>query len=527
MPLSLEESRAFAQPWLAPIRPEAPAGTPAKTLPAYQRIVGEVGKLESPTGGAVNWTTVLQEGGELLQGHSKDLLVASYVSFALHATKGLKGLLGGIVFLTELIEGFWPALFPESTRMRGRANALEWFVQRASIALVSATPHSDDRDLVDALDTAVTRFIETTRKAFNGTGPALSPLADGIAKLKLALPSATPPPSVSAPATVSNTSTIKPALVVDSPDALTQYARELGTQLATAAATLRSHKNDDPLGYRLLRVGLWMAIGVPPPTDASGRTRVPGPTPAVREKLRLLQTHSKWAELIEEGEAALSQARLWLDVHRFVAEALSQLSLAHQSARAALVEEVVHLLRRLPGLKSLAFQDGTPFADEETLRWLEAQEAPPSADPKASGIRPPPADAAGIEGTLESAQRLLASGKAPEAIAALHEASRAGGNGMDRFKARLALAKALSAQGKIPAAKALYNALDAEMQARGLETWTPRLAAECLLGYLNLLKISRKAPLANDPEWDSAYRRLCQLDLAAALPLGQNSTQGP
>ena len=33
-------------------------------------------------------------------------------------------------------------------------------------------------------------------------------------------------------------------------------------------------------------------------------------------------------------------------------------------------EEGFQLLRRLPGLETLAFNDGTPFADEVTLNWI-------------------------------------------------------------------------------------------------------------------------------------------------------------
>src|SRR4051812_49298943 len=116
MALSVEEARVLAQPWMAPIRADAPAGAPAKELPVYQRLVGEVGKLESPAAGAVSWSNVLEDGSELLRSHSKDLLVAAYVSFALHATQGLRGFLSGVALLTELIDTYWLSLFPEPAR---------------------------------------------------------------------------------------------------------------------------------------------------------------------------------------------------------------------------------------------------------------------------------------------------------------------------------------------------------------------------------------------------------------------------
>src|SRR4051812_8491353 len=104
MALSIEQVKTLAQPWLVPIRPDAPAGASSRELPAYQRLIGEVEKLESPTGGAVSWKLVVEEGGELLKAHSKDLRVAAYFAYGLHQTQGLTGLLSGVSLLTELLE---------------------------------------------------------------------------------------------------------------------------------------------------------------------------------------------------------------------------------------------------------------------------------------------------------------------------------------------------------------------------------------------------------------------------------------
>lgn len=35
-----------------------------------------------------------------------------------------------------------------------------------------------------------------------------------------------------------------------------------------------------------------------------------------------------------------------------------------------IISDLKGLLRRLPGLETLAFNDGTPFADEVTLNWI-------------------------------------------------------------------------------------------------------------------------------------------------------------
>jgi type VI secretion system protein VasJ len=60
---------------------------------------------------------------------------------------------------------------------------------------------------------------------------------------------------------------------------------------------------------------------------------------------------------------------LWLDVQWYAWQAL--LKLDADSVRAdILCRDMKGLLARLPGLETLAFNDGTPFADEVTLNWL-------------------------------------------------------------------------------------------------------------------------------------------------------------
>ena len=60
---------------------------------------------------------------------------------------------------------------------------------------------------------------------------------------------------------------------------------------------------------------------------------------------------------------------LWLDVQWYRRQAL--LKLDADSVRAdILCRDMKGLLARLPGLETTAFNDGTPFADEVTLNWL-------------------------------------------------------------------------------------------------------------------------------------------------------------
>ncbi|HEY1334996.1 MAG TPA: type VI secretion system ImpA family N-terminal domain-containing protein, partial [Myxococcaceae bacterium] len=76
MTLSREELTQRVQPWLEPISVAAPSGASARYEPDYERILVEVGKLEAPTGGVVDWVQVATLGKKLLGSKSKDLLLA-------------------------------------------------------------------------------------------------------------------------------------------------------------------------------------------------------------------------------------------------------------------------------------------------------------------------------------------------------------------------------------------------------------------------------------------------------------------
>ena len=107
MPLSPEELTQRVQPFLEPISAAAPSGGSARYEPEYERIVAEVGKLEAPTGGTVDWPQVATLGKKLLGSKSKDLLLAAYTGFALFAPKkSLAGLLDGMVLVSELTDRY-------------------------------------------------------------------------------------------------------------------------------------------------------------------------------------------------------------------------------------------------------------------------------------------------------------------------------------------------------------------------------------------------------------------------------------
>jgi type VI secretion system protein VasJ len=191
MPPTLEELRERARPWAEPVPGAAPAGVQAKHEPAYEAITSEVAKLESPAASGVRWDTVVQGASELLKGTTKDLWLAAYMAYGLYATRGLDGAATGAAVLIEVTERYWPDLYPELKRLRGRANAVGWFVERLGRMLPAVDQATVSADSLEALSVTMKRLAQLSRERFADSAPAFGPIQDAIARLRAGLP---PPP---------------------------------------------------------------------------------------------------------------------------------------------------------------------------------------------------------------------------------------------------------------------------------------------------------------------------------------------
>jgi type VI secretion system protein VasJ len=532
----LETLRARTKQWLEPIPGAAsPGGAVARLDPAYQAVASEVGKLDMPAGGEVNWKAVVAGAGELLQAKTKDFVLASFLAQGLSATGGVDGLATGLALMADLLEQYWETGFPEVKRVKGRVNAVQWLLERTKNALPALHAGGGDGEPVDRLVAAGQRLAEVARARLADQTPAFGGILEEIGRLKGEADAARPPPAAPAPppeaaqspqAAAPTPAAPTPAApraaagpAPSAPAALgaagdpTEYLRGVGAALASAAALLRRADPEEPLPYRLLRTGIYLpfqqtpAGGAPPPPDAA------------RAQLAQLAEAQRWPALLEESEAALARHPLWLDLHRLSAQALDALD--WKRARRALLAELTSVLTRLQGLAGREFGDGKPYADAETVRWLEeevfateaapAPAAPAPAAP-AQGAAAPPADAE----LLAAAREQLAAGNVADGLTAFRAAAQARPDGRGRYAARLELARAAADTGLVAIAKATYEELDREALAHRLDEWEPGLAVETLKGLVAAARAIADDPRGAGDALVAQYQRLCRLDPAAA-----------
>jgi len=159
-----------------PIRPEQPAGVDVRYDPDFEALQAEIDKLSTPSAtGGTDWKTVERLAAAILSGKSKDLLAASYFAVAAIRTRGLEGLAQGLQVMGDLIEHFWEDLFPPKKRMRGRAAAIEWWVEKGAAALEDLEPEKAAAEAVQQYREALMR-IDALLQANLDSPPLTRPL---------------------------------------------------------------------------------------------------------------------------------------------------------------------------------------------------------------------------------------------------------------------------------------------------------------------------------------------------------------
>ena len=163
-----------------------PAGQSVRYDPEFEAIEAEIQKLESPSGGPVNWKKIAESSSAILAQKSKDLLVAAYLAGAMFYTRGYAGLATGVAVINEMIKAHWEGLMPEIKRMRARTAAVQWLVDRLGPEIErrgQALP--PERDGLQAVAMALEQ-LGTFAEKFAGDAPDLGLLSRAVrAKLEV------------------------------------------------------------------------------------------------------------------------------------------------------------------------------------------------------------------------------------------------------------------------------------------------------------------------------------------------------
>ncbi|MDN8559113.1 type VI secretion system protein TssA [Citrobacter werkmanii] len=491
--------------WLRPISADNPAGDDPGYDDDFQRMREEVNKLSG-----ADTTLIITLAEKLLTTTAKDIRVVTYYTWARLHSDGETGLADGLELLAALLQRFRAQLHPQ--RERSRQGALEWPGSSRMLDSLSRYPEVNRADML-----RIAGALLLMEQAAEDTVPAtlFSALENRLQK------------SGGVDAVVpQNVSDGKGLTTDSSAPVLTRITS--GRDLLDQARILADYLRDQPDGWlsahRLIKNIRHDTLHQLPPVSVDGKTRIESPKPDQRALLKRLYLQQSWRELLEEGDSLLSRgaSHLWLDIQWYLHQALVKLGCVTDAD--IIRSDLKGLLARLPGLETLAFNDGTPFADEVTLNWIQQQvqdnpmswqdhtTSHPSATRTDSGIL-----------QLEPEALALADSEGPEAAMTWLQNRPGLTTSQSRWLLRLLMARVAEQVGKNELALHLLSELDNSATTLTLLQWEPELLFEVKARRLKLLRTKAGRSEADkarlQPEMEQLLGGLIALDPARTAVL--------
>ena len=524
----------LGSPFASPIPGGNRAGENARFDERHETIRHEVDKLGKPTADPINWELVREAGRDILTTKSKDFLIGSYFATASFLREGPRGLIVGLAALCALLRDYWDDGYPASTRVRARANAIDWFIDRVN-SLGELAPKTAEQGDLQLLSLAAKEIEALVLDRFREETPNIYGLKETLQRIELSIVKQAPTPASSAqqsaaPAqsatTPPTTGLPKPAVAavqlaapvaeLADPADVNKFLKQVGESLYKASRALFKASKEDPLAYRLCRQGLYMQLQGAPPASSGNQTTVPPPPQDRDTQLKALVGSQNWDVLLDEAESGLAGTRFWIDTHRYVALALG--GLGHEQARDTVLAETAALVQRFPELLERTFSDGQPFASPATREWLST--VAPVGGGTTRSVVTDGGESGAFEDQLAEARKLAVGGKLDEAVENLNTLIRSdAAGGRDRFRAKLAMADACLAAGASALAEGILAGLTAEIQQFGLEEWEPKIAEACYRSRYEALAIMAGESAKSRDELVDVYRQLCAVAPTVALKL--------
>ncbi|MCK9908485.1 type VI secretion system protein TssA [Microbacteriaceae bacterium K1510] len=515
----------------APVDGDAPAGIDVRGDAEFEQLEAEVRRMDADGPAAVDWRKVNSLALNILSSRAKDILVASWTTYGLFRTEGYPGLAVGLGILRGMVESHWDGLFPPVKRERARVGAIDWLVGRLTPVVVESAPSDAEQpaviaayDAVGDLDRLLGEKLVKEQAALGELFRALRPYHDeakrAIAAAAEAARAAEEAASA-AQATPAAEPSVSPAQAASAPAAAVQapaadgdwlgFADRLPDMLRQTSAALRVASAQNPRAYLLNRLGSWLRFDALP-ADTGGRTMVFPPADAIAA-LEAKVAAGQHADVVALAEELAWTGPFWLDAHRHAFTALEQLGAAFQPAAFAVRAAMAMLVTRYPKILELAFNDGRPFADDETRAWAAV----------GSGSSAPARNPANT--AVSEAHKHLASGQVQSAFDTLTGLLRSEGAGRGRFVGQLAQARFCMDTGFVTTAVPLLEHLDDLAVERDLESWEPDLALDVAELRYRALVHSDANQLIDEARRRTALEqirsRVARIDIGRASQLGR------
>ena len=538
-----------------PVAEDNPSGESVRYEPEFEQLEAEMAKLESLKGEPVDWKAVVRLSSDILGRKSKDMLVSVYLCQGLLQTEGYRGLAVGLQIINDMTSTFWESMYPAVKRLRARKVAMEWLSEKASQFIGTHAPSDKDSEAVlqaarmsREIDGFLTEKMENEAPALTDLTRPLKQFSEAIKRQQAAKPIEPPTPPVqsveSAPvelrqapqADISSQQIQTPQSIAQSaPPQKTAAAESIQTNVESdgdarkmlkqiqdgvrkIASFYTKTKLSDPKAYRLARTAAWITIDQLPP-NKDGVTQIPPPPADRRKHMSGLFEQSQFNTLVTEIEPLMAKSAFWFDGQRILSSALKSMGNEFASARETVISELRNFVVRLPGVTDLKFSDGTPFADDTTHMWLDAEVLVQAASPNAK---------AGVtceisspwELALAEAKGKVSSGQLDKAVSQFHEGIERSKGIREEFYWRTGLSELLIQTGNLNVAIQMLEQMSQRIESKQLEEWESGLVVPVyrrLYEAYQKIAAKKKGDAAIVAKMDSIYSRLCWLDPMMAI----------
>jgi type VI secretion system protein VasJ len=354
--------------WLQPITPDKPTGEDLTYHDTFQNIKEEITKLSG-----IDYSLIVTESETILKQHSKDIRVVTYYCLARLNIDGAEGFADGVELLAGLLDKFGSSIYP--SRQNIRKNAIEWLANAKFIdQLTHLQPLSEH--CLTRIIVALNQIDHCCQKLFVSDNPDQSIDPPNLSALVHFFNS-----GINQSVKLSSVENTASATPVSSPQQepaknITEIKISSQRDVLDQARKMASFLREKPEGYlaagRFLRVLRWDTVIDLPPADHRGKTRLPAPRTELKQHISRLILQQQWTELFERVEAAFMESanHFWLDLQRATVMSLQKMGEPYQSWADIYLTDIGLMLERLNGIERLFFENGMPFADDETLNWI-------------------------------------------------------------------------------------------------------------------------------------------------------------
>ncbi|WP_340611475.1 type VI secretion system protein TssA [Xenorhabdus bharatensis] len=480
----VQKQIAIWEKWLIPITAEQPVGSDPGYDDDFERMREEVNKLSG-----ADTELICQLAEKLLTTVCKDVRVATYYLWARLHREGEEGFADGLGLLAGLLMQFGDGLLP--ARPNSRKAAFEWLSGNRVLDSLSLYPEvgKPEFERIIALLRFMTKQLDTwdenNRPLFGKLYSALESRLMQSGGWNAVVPqniSASPSHDMG----LVTGGKSGPSIAIQP----IQSGRELLDQAKSLAHYLRNQPQGWLSAHRLMKSVRWDTIHQSPPQDIQGCTRLSPPRTDARAQLKRLYMQQSWGELLEQADRLFAEGvnHFWLDVQWYLYQALSKSGTPWDGWADIIKQDLKLLLQRLPGLEKLAWNDGTPFADDVTASWIMQKvldEGKGWSDPSISpGVVVEEDDIL----SLEAEAIAQADSDGLEKAMAWLQSRPAVTTARQRWMMRLLMSRVAEQFGRNDLALHLLSELDTTAGTLTLVEWEPELAFEIKARRLQLLR---------------------------------------